>query len=100
MIALLLLQAAVAGPMLPKPRSVLPRECPKPREGDTTVVVCGRGQEEFRLRAMPERYSADPQALPKAQTTIGGNTVAAEAEQGDVGGIPTNRIMLRLKRPF
>ncbi len=96
----LLLQAAVAGPMLPKPRSVLPRECPKPQEGDTTVVVCGRGQEEFRLRNVPERYSSDPQALPRAQTTIGDNTVGADTEQGNVGGFPSNRIMLRLKRPF
>ncbi|WP_375270438.1 hypothetical protein [Sphingomonas sp.] len=101
MIAGLLLQAAaVAGPVLPAPRSVLPRECPSAQPGDSEVVVCGRGQEQFRLRAAPERYSSDPQALPKARTTIGGNTVSAETEQGDVGGIPTNRIMLRLKRPF
>ncbi len=100
MIAALLLQAAVAGPVLPQPRSILPRECPKAQPGDTDVVVCGRGQEQFRLRATPERYSSDPQALPKAQTTIGGNTVGAETEQGNVGGVATNRIMLRLKRPF
>ena len=97
---LLLQAAAVAGPVLPAPRSVLPRECPRARPGDTDVVVCGRGQEQFRLRATPERYSSDPEALPKASTTIGDNTVSAETEQGDVGGIPTNRIMLRLKRPF
>ena len=100
MIAVLLLQAAVAGPVLPKPRSVLPRACPTPQPGDTDVVVCGRGQEEFRLRTSPERYSTDPQALPRAQTTIGGNTIGAETEQGNVGGIPTNRVMLRLRRPF
>lgn len=100
MIVGLLLQAAVAGPVLPQPRSVLPRECPKPEPGDTDIVVCGRGQAQFRLRTTPERYSSDPDALPKARTTIGGNTVSAETEQGDVGGIPTNRVMLRLKRPF
>lgn len=64
------------------------------------MVVCGRGQEEFRLRTSPERYSTDPQALPRARTTIGGNTIGAETEQGSVGGIPTNRVMLRLRRPF
>jgi hypothetical protein len=100
MIAVLLLQAAVAGPVLPRPRSVLPRSCPTPQPGDTDVVVCGRGQEEFRLRTSPERYSTDPQALPRAQATIGGNTIGAETEQGNVGGIPTNRVMLRLRRPF
>jgi hypothetical protein len=100
MIAALLLQAAVAGPVLPQPRSVLPRECPKAQPGDTDVVVCGRGQEQFRLRATPERYSTDPQALPDAAIRIGDSTVQADTEQVGVGGFPSNRVMLRLKRPF
>ncbi len=100
LIAALFLQAAVSGPVLPKPKSVLPRECPKAQPGDASIVVCARGQEEFRLRAVPERYSSDPQALPKAALKIGDNTVAAETEQGDVGGFTSNRVMLRLRRPF
>lgn len=100
MILALLLQAAVSGPVLPQPRPVLPRDCPKARPGDTAIVVCGRGQAEFRLRAVPERYATDPQALPKAAMKIGDNTVAAETEQAEVGGFPSNRVMLRLKRPF
>lgn len=99
LIAALFIQA-VSGPVLPKPKSVLPHECPKAEPGDTSIVVCARGQEEFRLRAVPERYSSDPQALPQAAMKIGNNTVSAETEQGGVGGIPTNRVMLRLKRPF
>ncbi|WP_294191599.1 hypothetical protein [uncultured Sphingomonas sp.] len=100
LIAALFLQAAVSGPVLPKPRSVLPRECPKAEPGDTSIVVCARSQEEFRLRVTPERYSTDPQALPKAAIKIGDNTVSADTEQGSVGGFTSNRVMLRLKRPF
>lgn len=100
MILALLIQAAVFRPVLPQPRSVVPRECPRAQPGDTAIVICGRGQEEFRLPPMPQRYVTDPQALPKAAMKIGDNTVAAETEQADVGGFTSNRVMLRLKRPF
>ena len=37
----------------------------------------------------------------KARATLGGKAkIAGEVEQGDVGGFPTNRAMVRLKVPF
>lgn len=102
MIALLLFQAAVAGPVLEKPRRPTnDMRCGKPGP-DGEIVVCAKSQEEFRLRPVPERYVVDTPALPKAETSIlGGKAkIAGEVEQGDVGGFPTNRAMVRLKVPF
>ena len=100
MLVLALLQAAVAGPTIAKPRA------PAPACGtaapDGSLVVCGQGQEGFRLRPLPDRFTSDPAALPKAETgVLGGKAkLAAEAEQARVGGFVSNRAMVRLKAPF
>ncbi|KQT32675.1 hypothetical protein ASG29_13135 [Sphingomonas sp. Leaf412] len=100
MLVLALLQAAVAGPLLDKPRA--PARACGTTAPDGSLIVCGAGQEGFRLRPLPERYAADPAALPKAETGIlGGKAkLAAEAEQAGVGGVVSNRAMVRLKTPF
>lgn len=100
MLVLAILQAAIAGPMIEKPRTPAPA-CGA-TAADGSLVVCGQGQEAFRLRALPDRYSADAAALPKAETGIlGGKAkLAAEAEQAGVGGFVSNRAMVRLKMPF
>ena len=100
MLALAILQVAVAGPMIETPRR------PAPACGTTgpdgALIVCGKGQEDYRLRPLPERYTTDPAALPKAETGIlGGKAkLAAEAESATVGGVQSNRAMVRLKMPF
>lgn len=89
---------AVSGPQLPDVRRlrVIP-DCPKP-DGSGDVVVCGRREQPFRLKQVPERY--EDTLLPKAEIGIGDAKLAAEGEQGSVGGIPSPRAMIRLKVPF
>lgn len=101
-VILLLLQTATAGPLLDEPRH--PLACPADPAPGGEVVVCGRtgAQERFRLHALPERYGGGPAGLPPAQTAILGGraALAAEAEAGSVGGVQSNRMMVRLKFPF
>lgn len=95
---LILAFQAIAGPPAPMPaRARVERPCPAD-DGSGDVVVCGRpDQERFRLRPLP----AEGPALPKAELGLFGRAkVAAETEQGNVGGYPSNRIMFRLKLPL
>ena len=100
MLVLAILQAAVAGSMIEKPRR------PAPACGTTgpdgALIVCGAGQEQYRLRPLADRYQADAAALPKAETSIlGGKAkLAGEAEAAGVGGVQSNRAMVRLKMPL
>lgn len=102
MLATLLLGAqAVSGPPAPppeKPRQARP--CPAEPVGNGEVVVCGSvDQEHLRLRPLPD--VAGGPAVPRAEATLAGDLRAsADVEQADVGGVPSNRIMLRLKLPF
>jgi hypothetical protein len=95
-----ILQSAVAGPLLDKP--VAPDPCRAPVGND--VVVCGQrlDPERYRLRPLSDRYDADAAALPKAETGIldGRATLAAETEAASVGGVQSNRAMIRLKVPL
>lgn len=97
MLVLAILQAAVAGPMIEKPRqSACGSTAP-----DGALIVCGAGQGAHRLGKLPDRYDAAAAAIPKAQTNIAGvGTLSAEAEKGEIAGFPTNRAMVRLKNPF
>lgn len=95
-----ILQSAVAGPLLDTPPA--PDPCARPAAGD--IVVCGRraDPDRYRLRPLDGRYSADAAALPKAETGILGGraALAAEVESATIGGVPSNRAMLRLKFPL
>ena len=95
-----LLQSAVAGPLLDKPVAFDP--CRASTGND--VVVCGRrpDPDRYRLRPLIDRYDADAAALPKAETAILGGraALAAEAEAATVGGVQSNRAMIRLKIPL
>ncbi|KQN93539.1 hypothetical protein ASE95_00885 [Sphingomonas sp. Leaf231] len=98
-----ILQTAVAGPSLDVPRA--PGRCgTRGGGGGSDIVVCGRrtDQDSFRLRPLEGRYTSDPAALPKAETRILGGraALAAEAESATVGGVQSNRAMLRLKIPL
>lgn len=101
---LTLLQAAVAGPVLPKEQvRVTPVEC-RQRAADhpDDILVCAPAPDQFRLKKLPDRYSADAPALPKAETSIFGGKakLAGETEQGDNPSAPAPRAMIRLKVPF
>lgn len=76
--------------------------CPTASEPDGEVIVCGRiDPDQYRVRPIPDRWTRGGPVLPTAAVNVPGlGTVSAEAEQGSVGGIPTNRGMLRLKIPF
>ena len=89
---LFLLQAAVP------PEAPLPTIVPRCTTADPNeIIVCGtRDNRKYRLDPLPDAQSG----LGKAQTTVGGDMVGMVAEQGQVGGIPTNRIMARIKIKF
>jgi len=67
---------------------------------DDDVIVCGRRRDD------QSRYRIPPTAMrgsnmPKAAWRLGnGVGLAAETEQVDIGGAPSNRIMIRFKFPF
>ena len=95
---LLLLSQTTADP--PPPRVVidlLPKACTKPSEQGEDIVVCGRREEPYRIGPI----APAPPAIPDAKIGIGEKaTLAAEAQQGEIGGIPTNRAMITLKIKF
>ena len=62
------------------------------------VVVCGRHDQPYRLRPLPERY--EKPALPRAEARVGAAKLSAEGEQATIGGVPVNRAMVRLTFPF
>jgi hypothetical protein len=64
------------------------------------VVVCGR-RDKDRYRIPPEYRTTDTrEGLGRAETRIGNARVGAVTEQVNVGGFPSNRIMLRIKVPL
>jgi hypothetical protein len=78
--------------------SIKPERCSE-AGGTGEVVVCGRRDGQSPYRIGPQ--SPTPPALPDAQFNISdGVQAGATAEQGDVGGIPTNRAMITLKIKF
>lgn len=76
----------------------IPQPCQQAKTGEE-VVVCGkRGESPYRLR---EVLPAKRQALPDAQVKIAdGVSAGAETESVEVGGFPSNRLMLRFKMKF
>ena len=73
---------------------------PRPCDGQTSeeVVVCAkRGESPYRLK-QPKPSTQKPL---KAEVTIAdGVALSAETENADVGGLASNRVMLRLKVKF
>ena len=95
---LLLLSQSTANPQPPRiVIDLLPKPCAKPSEQSNDIVVCGRREEPYRIGPM----APVPPALPDAKIGISEDaTLAAEAQQGEIGGIPTNRAMITLKIKF
>lgn len=76
-----------------------PQQCPRPSGNDDEVVVCGRrdGQSPYRVGPQPDV----PSDLPDAEFRLfDGVKAKLSAEQGHVGGIPTNRAMVSIKIGF
>ena len=89
---LFLLQSAVP-PEAPLPTIVPQCTAAKGEE----IVVCGaRDNRKYRLDPLPDPKSG----LGKAETDVAGGKLEMVAEQGEVGGVPTNRAMVRFKIKF
>lgn len=79
--------------------NILPDRCRAASVREDEVVVCGRRnrQSPYRIRPQPPV----PPALPDAHLQISeGVEARLSAEQGEVGGIPTNRALVTLKVKF
>jgi hypothetical protein len=79
----------------------IPRPCEAQNSNDDDeIVVCGRRREGFspyRINQPTPRQSEPP----KAELQLAdGVRAAAETENADVGGFPSNRVMVRLKIKF
>ena len=80
--------------------AAIPPPCQAERPAKDEIVVCaGRrdGSSPYRINQPPAREPG----LPKAEVQIAeGVSATAETEQADVGGFPSNRLMVRLKIRF
>ncbi len=94
-----LVQAATAPPSAAIDLAA-PRRCTEASIYNDEVVVCGRrdsGRSPYRL-PLP---GPDQSARAKAEISFGDRIgLAAETENANVGGRPSNRAMLRLKIKF
>ena len=79
------------------PLAIPPRERCPPHEADE-IVVCAANPETIRLRPLPEKYETKP---AKAELSLGENIAAGvELESTGIGGVPVNRVMVRVKIKF
>ena len=77
-----------------------PRDPCDPGRADTDeVVVCGRrdSQSPYRIGPQPDLPPALPNAEFRLLDSVG---LKLHADQGEVGGIPTNRGMVSIKIKF
>lgn len=100
LIALLLDAQSVAGPPAAGPERLRSAPACRPDEGEAgEVVVCGRRDDDrYRLKPLPDGYERS--AVPRAETALGPGKLSAETEAAEIGGVRSNRVMLRFKVPF
>lgn len=96
---LLWLSAQAAGdPPTPLDLSLPPLRCSA--DGSAAeVTVCGR-RDKNRYRIAPQYRTPPNEGLGRAERRIGGVGVGAATERVDVGGWPSNRIMLTINIPL
>ena len=90
---LFLLQSAIS-PEAPLP-TIVP-QCATATDSDEIVVCGNRDNRKYRLDPLPD---AKP-TFGKAERNVAGGKVEMVAEQGEVGGVPTNRALVRFKIKF
>jgi len=97
----LILLAQAAGPDNAAPIDLSERQpCQAERSSADEIVVCGTKNEPSPYR-IKQPLDPSKRGLPKAIMKIGdGVNVAAEAEGAEVGGVPSNRLMVGLKIKF
>ena len=99
LLLLLAVQAIGSAPSEPIVPATAPR-CRARASADDEIVVCARrpdGANPYRINQPPAAQS-EPS---KAEVRIAaGVTAAAVAEQADVGGFPSNRLLVRFKIKF
>lgn len=99
MLLLVFLSLQTAEPPTDLTAKLVPDRCRAAMTREDEIIVCGR-------RDGQSPYSIGPQAptppmLPDAQFKISDGVEAKlSAEQGEVGGIPTNRAMVTLRIKF
>ncbi len=73
--------------------------CTKTSTTDGEIVVCARREGPSRYRIGPQ--APPPPPLPDAEfQLVDGVRAKVSAEQGEVGGIPTNRALVSIKIRF
>jgi len=101
-LAMVLQSDGISGPPAPpppKPVRLAPQGCRPASNGD--IVVCARDDSVYRLSKLPDRYQRSDSIIPTARTRLAdGSTLSAETEQADVGGFPSDRLMLRWKKGY
>ena len=100
---MLLLVAAQAMSASPPERVdlTIPQPCAEKRAENGEVVVCANRNGVSPYRLQEPEAPAEGSALPEAEVKIAdGVTAGAETQQADVGGFPSNRIMVGLKFKF
>ena len=79
----------------------IPQPCAEQRTENGEVVVCANRHGVSPYRLQEPEAPAEGSTLPDAEVKIAdGVTADAATEQTDVGGFPSNRIMLGLKIKF
>ncbi len=75
----------------------IPPPCGTARAAGDEIIVCAPGSRPYRIN----QPAAGQSELPKAEVRIArGVRASAETEQVDVGGFPSNRVVIRLKFSF
>lgn len=99
MLLLTFLTLQAAEPSSDLSTKFLPERCRAASIREAEVVVCGRRDGQSPYRIGPQ--SPAPPTLPNAEFKISDRVGAKlSAEQGEIGGIPTNRAMITLKIKF
>lgn len=99
MLLLTILSLQAADPTIDLTGKMLPDRCRAAQPREDEVVICGRrdGQSPYRIGPRAPL----PPVLPNAEFKISDSVGAKlSAEQGEIGGIPTNRAMFTLKIKF
>ena len=78
----------------------VPQPCAADRSAEDEIIVCAErrdGLSPYRVKPAP----APQPEVPKAEVQLAdGVSASAETEQVDVGGFPSNRMLVRFKIKF